>query len=192
MSYNGVYVDDVVAPGGAGSTSFEDDADPLDGWTADGGARRQPGQHEPVARRQRVRRSVDRGQRRAALAREPEIIDFLSGFLGRYPFGSPAASWTTTRASASPWRTRPGRSTPRDGSPRPVTTPRSWFTSWLTSGPVTTWRSRPWQHIWLNEGFASYMEWLWSEDGGDATAQEIFDFYAAIPADDALLDDGDR
>jgi aminopeptidase N len=41
-----------------------------------------------------------------------------------------------------------------------------------------------WQHIWLNEGFASYTEWLWSEHEGDATAQEIFDAVTSIPADD--------
>ncbi|MEV6299363.1 M1 family metallopeptidase [Actinoplanes sp. NPDC051861] len=32
-----------------------------------------------------------------------------------------------------------------------------------------------WQDIWLNEGFATYAEWLWSEHEGDATAQQIFD-----------------
>ncbi|GIE33395.1 peptidase [Actinoplanes italicus] len=32
-----------------------------------------------------------------------------------------------------------------------------------------------WQDIWLNEGFATYAEWLWSEHDGDDTAQEIFD-----------------
>ena len=42
-----------------------------------------------------------------------------------------------------------------------------------------------WQHIWLNEGFATYAEWLWSEREGLGTAQEIFDFYDSIfPADD--------
>ena len=42
-----------------------------------------------------------------------------------------------------------------------------------------------WQHIWLNEGFATYAEWLWSEREGLGTAQEIFDFfYGAIPPDD--------
>jgi aminopeptidase N len=42
-----------------------------------------------------------------------------------------------------------------------------------------------WQHIWLNEGFATYAEWLWSEREGLGTVQEIFDFYyGVIPPDD--------
>jgi aminopeptidase N len=44
-----------------------------------------------------------------------------------------------------------------------------------------------WQHIWLNEGFATYTEWLWSEREGRATAQEIFDSFASIPADDPFF-----
>ena len=38
--------------------------------------------------------------------------------------------------------------------------------------------------MWLNEGFASYSEWLWSEHEGEGTAQEIYDSYRVIPADD--------
>jgi aminopeptidase N len=46
-----------------------------------------------------------------------------------------------------------------------------------------------WKHIWLNEGFATYAEWLWSEDQGLGTTQEIFDAtYNGIPADDPFWD----
>ena len=42
-----------------------------------------------------------------------------------------------------------------------------------------------WKDIWLNEGFATYTEWLWSEHEGEGTPQEIFQAtYDAIPADD--------
>ena len=42
-----------------------------------------------------------------------------------------------------------------------------------------------WKDIWLNEGFATYAEWLWEEHDGRATPQEIFQAtYDAIPADD--------
>ncbi len=42
-----------------------------------------------------------------------------------------------------------------------------------------------WRHIWLNEGFATYAEWLWSEQRV-SVAQEIFDFfYSVIPPDES-------
>lgn len=30
-----------------------------------------------------------------------------------------------------------------------------------------------WRHIWLNEGFATYAEWLWSEESGGESAQSL-------------------
>src|SRR5262249_44662622 len=42
-----------------------------------------------------------------------------------------------------------------------------------------------WRNIWLNEGFATYAEWLWSEEQGEGTAQQLADYtYAVHPAGD--------
>ncbi|MFF3398965.1 M1 family metallopeptidase [Streptomyces sp. NPDC002659] len=36
---------------------------------------------------------------------------------------------------------------------------------------------RSWKDMWLNEGFATYAEWLWEEEHGGNTAQETFDAF---------------
>ncbi|HET9647352.1 MAG TPA: hypothetical protein VFP34_03870 [Microlunatus sp.] len=36
VAYPGVYVDDISGPGSQGTTPFENDGDPLDGWVASG------------------------------------------------------------------------------------------------------------------------------------------------------------
>ncbi|HSE69236.1 MAG TPA: M1 family aminopeptidase, partial [Nocardioidaceae bacterium] len=44
---------------------------------------------------------------------------------------------------------------------------------------------RRWRHIWLNEGFATYAEWLWLERQGIRTARQTFrDTVDSFPAHD--------
>ncbi|NMR20941.1 M1 family metallopeptidase [Cellulomonas fimi] len=51
-----------------------------------------------------------------------------------------------------------------------------------------------WQHIWLNEGPACYAEWLWSEESGGPTADELARLWHARlrrrPQDLVLADPG--
>ncbi|WP_441246315.1 M1 family metallopeptidase [Kitasatospora sp. McL0602] len=53
-----------------------------------------------------------------------------------------------------------------------------------------------WRHIWLNEGFAKYAEWLWSEHVGGRTAAEhaavAHALLAGLPQDMRLADPGKK
>jgi aminopeptidase N len=53
-----------------------------------------------------------------------------------------------------------------------------------------------WQHIWLNEGFACYAEWLWSEESGaasaDTLARETWDRLGGLPQDLVIAAPGAR
>jgi aminopeptidase N len=45
-----------------------------------------------------------------------------------------------------------------------------------------------WQDIWLNEGWATYVQWLWEEHQDRDTAEASFKAVMAIPADDPFWD----
>jgi aminopeptidase N len=120
----------------------------------------------------------------ASVERTSEIIDWGSKIFGAYPFE--ARGGVVTAAGdlgyALEDQTRPvydGRFWRRGSNAYVVVheNAHQWFGDSVSVGA--------WRHIWLNEGFASYAEWLWSEDQGEGTAQELFDFnYATHPADD--------
>ncbi|WP_029116837.1 M1 family metallopeptidase [Mycobacterium sp. URHB0044] len=56
--------------------------------------------------------------------------------------------------------------------------------------------ARRWRDIWLHEGFACYAEWLWSEDSGGRSADELAKHYhhklASSPQNLLLADPGPR
>ncbi|TNC26554.1 M1 family metallopeptidase [Amycolatopsis alkalitolerans] len=52
-----------------------------------------------------------------------------------------------------------------------------------------------WRHIWLNEGFATYAEWLWSEESGGPSVAELARQWRArlesLPQDLVIADPGE-
>nr|WP_240942756.1 M1 family metallopeptidase [Planosporangium thailandense] len=120
----------------------------------------------------------------AAVERTSEVVDWESGLFGPYPFeargGVVAPPGTIGFALED--QTRPVYSSKfwQGGANVYVVVHENAHQWFGDSVSVADWRN-----IWLNEGFASYAEWLWSEAQGEGTAQELFDYsYAAHPADD--------
>jgi hypothetical protein len=181
----GAFVDDIVVSTGEGTTSFEDDGDTMDGWTVPGAPAGSPGNDNDWIAGTTADTPAPLGVvAEESLALQPEIIDFEEGFFGPYPFSAAGGIVDDAEIGfALENQTRPIYSKlfftdPIDGAFVVVhELAHQWFGDSLAVAQ--------WQHIWLNEGFATYAEWLWSEDQGFGTAQENFDnFYFGIPEDD--------
>ncbi|GLY08414.1 MULTISPECIES: M1 family metallopeptidase [Actinoplanes] len=119
----------------------------------------------------------------SSIERTNEIVEWESSVFGPYPFESQGGLVAPpgTLGFALENQTRPTYADGffRRGSNTSVVVhelAHQWFGDSISVAD--------WKHIWLNEGFASYAEWLWSEKNNEGTAQEIFDYlYAAYPAD---------
>ena len=179
----GVFVDDVDVSTGEGSTSFEADADPLDGWQVPGSPPGSgPNENDWIATTAVELTPLGEGIQ-ASFDRQPEMIRFLESQFGPYPFATAGGVVDDLDAGFA-----------LENQTRPVYSPVFWefgFGDFVVIHELAhMWYGddvavEQWDDIWLNEGFASYAEWLWSEQEGFGTPQEIFEsIYADIPADD--------
>ena len=178
----GVFVDDVIVSNGPGTTSFEADGDELDGWSVPGApAGSASNTNDWIAGTVEDSPPTTGEIAEGSLARQGEILGFLQDNVGPYPFS--AAGGIVDDANivfALENQTRPIYSklffvNPVGGDSVVVhELAHQWFGDSLAV--------RSWRHIWLNEGFATYAEWMWSEEEGLATAQQRFDSVYAIPA----------
>ncbi|QJY44984.1 M1 family metallopeptidase [Pseudonocardia broussonetiae] len=121
---------------------------------------------------------------RAALARQPEVLGYLAQVFGPYPFD----------VAGGIVDAEPRLAFALENQTRPIYAP-SFFDGVVSGESVVVhelahqWFGDDlplarWSDIWLNEGFATYAEWLWSEHEGRETVAQQFATVTAIPADD--------
>ena len=175
VQLNGAFVDDIAVSTGEGSTSFESG---FDGWTVPGAPPGSPGNDNDWIIGTAADGPPPPGEFAAgAFARQPEIIGFEASVFGPYPWKSAGGIVDDIQ----------GLGFALENQTRPVYAP-DFFTDPLSSDGVVVhelahqWYGdslavRQWREIWLNEGFATYAEWLWQAREGIATEQENFDFF---------------
>jgi aminopeptidase N len=135
---------------------------------------------------------------RVSVGRTPEIIDWEESMFGPYPFeaiGGVVLPPDGEQGFALETQTRPvyAQGFFSGGADAYVVVHENAHQWYGDSVGVAKWSD-----VWLNEGFATYAEWLWSEREHEGTAQQIFDnFYEEFGDDEdfwsvVITDPGSR
>jgi len=184
--FHGVFVDDIVGPGGEGSTSFEDDGDTFDGWTVPGAPKGSIDNENDWIVGSAADAPANFGVVAGwSFAKHEQILAFEAELFGPYPFEAGGGV-----VDDGPFGFALENQTRPFYAPGFFLDPTHPNDSVVVHELAHQWVGdslavEDWSNIWLNEGFATYTEWLWSEHEGLGTAQEIFDgIYQGIPARD--------
>lgn len=110
---------------------------------------------------------------RPDVLKTPRVLAFLASRFGRYPFeAAGAVVYGNSFATAFETQTRPtyaeGLWLRRRDNVWVILheSAHQWFGDDVTE--------RRWRDTWLAEGFATYAEWLWSQETGEGTAGQLF------------------
>ncbi|MFC0031183.1 M1 family metallopeptidase [Micromonospora chaiyaphumensis] len=131
------------------------------------------------------------GPAAASVARTGEIADFLAGRFGPYPFdaygGIVVADDRIRYALETQSRPVYGPGFFRGAGPNTDVVAHELAHQWFGDS-VSVAR---WSDLWLNEGFATYAEWLWAEHDGRRTVERAFtDRYAVTDWSKPTVDPG--
>ncbi|MFJ6195634.1 M1 family aminopeptidase [Micromonospora sp. NPDC092111] len=129
-----------------------------------------------------VATTLPRGAADESIARTVEVADYLESVFGPYPFGAyggvvvddPRIRYALETQSRPVYSAGFFRSGENTGVVAHELA-HQWF-----GDSVSLAR---WEDIWLNEGLATYAEWLWAEHQGRGTAQAAFEQRYATSSD---------
>ncbi|MEV4212229.1 M1 family metallopeptidase [Micromonospora sp. NPDC049662] len=140
------------------------------------------GQHKGKPVYSAVTTKVAKGASDASIAKTVKVADYLETVFGPYPFDAYGGVVVSDSriAYALETQSRPVYSAGffRRGENTEVVAhelAHQWFGDSVALAK--------WEDIWLNEGFATYAEWLWAEHTKEYTAKQAFDIrYQRVPA----------
>jgi aminopeptidase N len=112
------------------------------------------------------------------LAAQPEVIAFFEDLYGPYPYEAAGGimDWAPEVGYALESQTKANYSRVSSATTVVHEISHQWFGNSVTLSS--------WPDIWLNEGFATWSQWIYDERHGGPSAQEAFDELYALPADD--------
>ncbi|MGV9688231.1 M1 family metallopeptidase [Streptomyces sp. NPDC003444] len=118
------------------------------------------------------------GAARASIERTAEVTEWLETVFGPYPFNALGGYVpNVTSGFALETQTRPFYSPRQFANGANVSVVVHELAHQWYGDSVSV---RDWKDIWINEGFARYSQWLWSEKEGEGTTQELADYVYAL------------